>query len=85
MDKRNETVKCKGPAGNDVYLPRATAESRANRVSGVRILEDELADVPDLGGPARKQTKAKESKPRKPRGPNKAKTEKESIPSANAN
>ena len=54
MDKRNETVKCKGPAGNDVYLPRATAESRASRVSGVRILEDELAEVPDLNAPAKR-------------------------------
>lgn len=54
MDKRNQIVKCKGPAGNIVHLPRSTAESRASRANGIRILEDEMADVPDLNSPAKR-------------------------------
>lgn len=73
MDQRNKTVKCMGPGGNIVYMPRQTAESRASRAQGVRIIEDELIPVPDLSGDDDAEP-MRASKPRKPRGPNKKKS-----------
>lgn len=73
MDKRNQIVKCKGPAGNIVHLPRSTAESRASRANGIRILEDEMADVPDpqfackTWTPSRKQEPTKLNMPIDPK------------------
>ncbi len=80
-------VKCIGPAGNTVYMPRETAESRASRVQGVRIVEEQMLPIPDLSGDAnaeRSTAKAvKTAKPRKPRGPNKKKSEPKSTADAN--
>ena len=86
MDQRNKTVKCMGPGGNIVYMPRQTAESRASRAQGVRIIEDDMVAVPDLGAKATpaKAAEPEVPKPRKPRGPNKAKKVKQPIPAEDA-